>query len=904
MSILKVNYLIKYNGNIQIDKNMSEINKPNRSKEGLTRRHFIMQSALAGGALALPGLLSSNILRSNKTVLNGGLLEKQIITDGWKIKSFPPGKLLAALDLSDATEASEKKEWLPIPIMPAMVHEILLHHKKIEDPVQPFGMEKCYWVSEKDWVYSVTFAVKKTSGESRLIFNGLNGHVKVYLNNEQIANHTDMAIPLVVDVTGHLLARNSLVLHFGKAAPDVKTGVPDPSVRNSGGSYLGPNPMVFTSGVFESVILENTHGNLISEIITGFSVDESLAKGTLVLDVSGRSRLSRVKLQVNLYGPDTKLVSSSTIPVNVSNGNYSGQLVLNVTNPELWWPRGYGEQKLYETEIVLIAEGKPHQKEYRTIGFRRITMPERLHFVVNGVPVLLLGGVWVTPNLLSDVWDKEREEMLFTMAENANFNAFRIWGPSPSEPHQRFYEMADERGFLLWQDFPNLPLGPDKRSIEICVEKATRFIKKVKHHPSVLSWCGGNEAAQWAHEDYNKDFIDHGPWQGLPSAEAVGEVCKKLDPDRYYQPSSPYFGMNPNDPREGNTHGYTNMWFVPGYDYLNFASEDTRIAAPQLNSMKRFMKSEEIFPEGYSTISLHGNKYPFPLTWLPYTSSESWKKTGPVEQFYDAADAASLINRIGIAEGLYYQDTVERQRRGRPATEDGDRRSCGGYIVWKYNDSWPEIYSAKVDYFMEPYHAYYFLKRAYAPVLLSFDIGAFIHLWVVNDSIETVRGTIKIQLYHLELCQFHKEIVTNVTISPGKSAVVVQLDKEGIRAFRKEHILFATLINDNNQVIARANALADIERRLIFPDAKLNIKVENNALVISTDKFARNINLEGDSNGDSFGWFFEDNYFDLLPGEVKTVRIFGKHTKGKISAKAWYSMHSTFIDWQKNLKPV
>jgi hypothetical protein len=403
----------------------------------------------------------------------------------------------------------------------------------------------------------------------------------------------------------------------------------------------------------------------------------------------------------------------------------------------------------------------------------------------------------------------------------------------------------------------------------------------------------------WAHEDYNKDFQDHGPWEGLAAAEEVGAVCKELDPDRYYQPSSPYYGMNPNDPREGNTHGYTNMWFVPGYDYLNFASEDTRIAAPPLHSLKRFMAPEDLWPEGYSTLSLPGNKHPFPKTWLPYTTSESWKKTGPVEQFYDAMDASSLVHRLGMAEALYYQDTVERQRRGRPAEEAGDRRCCGGYIVWKYNDSWPQVYSAKVDFFLEPYHAYYTLRRAYAAVMLSFDIGTFIYLWAVNDGTVPVRGTVKIQLYHLERCEFRKEIVREVTVAPGKSVVVVQLDKAGIRAFRKEHLLFATLTDGSGTVLARANAFADIERRLTFPEAKLDVKVENGLLVITTDKFARTVTLAGDANGDAFGWFFEDNYFDLMPGEKKVVRILGDHAKGRISAKAWYSPHTAAVDWQR-----
>jgi len=67
--------------------------------------------------------------------------------------------------------------------------------------------------------------------------------------------------------------------------------------------------------------------------------------------------------------------------------------------------------------------------------------------------------------------------------------------------------------------------------------------------------------------------------------------------------------------------------------------------------------------------------------------------------------------------------------------------------------------------------------------------------------------------------------------------------------------------------------------------------------VITSDKFVRTVTLEVDANGDPFGWFFEDNYFDLLPGETKTVRILGRHRRGRIAARAWYSPQVTTFDW-------
>jgi hypothetical protein len=818
-------------------------------------------------------------------------LQRREIASGWKVKSIAPCEELAALFLDKAATTPKDEGWLDAGPMPATVHDILLRLGKIEAPWLPYGTEKCYWVGQQDWVYAVRFAVKDPGREARLRFVGIENKVDVYLNSERLASHSSK-LPLVVDVGGRLRSENVLVLHchadFG----------PGEGKRRDQGSYLGPNPSISSVGVFDQVFVEISQGQRLEEVVADAALDETLSQGTVTIDVAGVSQNASVALRMRLLNPDGQCVAENGVPVTVKDGTFQASGELRIDTPRLWWPRGYGEQPLYRAEVTLLVQDQVQEIACRTLGFRRVTMPEPLHFEVNGVPVFLRGGDWVTPNLMSDVWDTARVDRLLDLAENANFNAFRVWGPAEAPP-DAFYEQADARGFLLWQDFTRLPMRSDSKSIATCTEKARAMIKRLKHHPAVLCWCGCNEAAQWAHEDYNKDFTDHGPWGGLAAAEAVGAVCKELDPTRYYQPSSPYFGMNPNDPREGNTHGYTNMWFVPGYDYLNFASEDTRISAPVLHSLQQFMTPDDLWPEGYSTLYLHGNRRPFPESWMPYTCAESWKKTGPVEQFYDATDAAGLVFRLGMAESLYYQDTIERQRRGRPATEQSDRRCCGGYLVWKYNDSWPQVYSAKVDYFLEPKHVYYALRRAYAPLILSFDFDTYLYLWLINDTREPVTGTVKIQLYHLEQSEFRKEIVQEVTVPPGKSNVVVRLDQAGIRAFRKEHILFATLTDNSGQVLARANAFADIERRLAFPEAKLDVQVEEGVLVVTSDKFARCVTLAGDADGNAFGWFFEDNYFDMLPGETKVVRILGRHAEGRITAKPWYSPHGAAVPWKR-----
>lgn len=829
------------------------------------------------------------------------------LSAGWRLKSLAPGGEIPVALLTEAA-TGQGADWLSVNQMPRMVHEVLLDHKQIEAPWLPGKAAACAWVAERDWVYATRFTAPDPASPTYLRFDGLDTIVAIWLNGQKVATTQNMFVSHRIPVTGQLQKENTLVLHFRSVLAPVN-GKLEPLRKFEGRlvrrsdqnylNYLGPDPFLSRVGVFDRITLESTGGTEITETLVGASLDESLAQGTLSVDTRGVLSAETAQVSARLIDPAGQVIDTQSVPAGtVQAGQFTARLNLTVARPHLWWPRGYGDQPRYTAEVSLVLDGREHQVVRKKVGFRRITQSSPLHFVVNNVPVRLWGGCWVTPDCHTAVWDAARADRLFALAENAHFNAFRVWGVV-EPPRDEFYELADARGFLVWQDFPSLPLGPDPANRAQSLADAEFMLKRLQHHPSILSWCGGNENALWHHPEYNGKLEDRGPWPGQATAEAVGELCRRLDPDRYFQPTSPYGGIDPNDPQQINTHGYTNLWYVPGYDYLNFASEDTRIAAPVLATVKRMMHPAEVWPAGYSALFQPGTVYPFPPEWLKYTTSYSWKKTGPIEQYYDATDAASLVHRLGMAESQYYTETVERQRRGRAADDPNDRRRCGGYLVWKFNDSWPQIYSGKVDYFLEPYHSYYGLRRAFAPVMLSVEIGPYVWVWAVNDSPAPVSGTISIELFHLEQNQVRKTITRPVQLTPGRSQVVVRLDQAGIGSFRREHILSATLTAGDGRELARTVALADIERNVAFPAAKLQLRpCPDGSLELTTDKFARSIELSGDDAGDEFGWFFDDNYFDLLPGETKVVRMLGNHRAGRISARPWYSPHSTTLDWR------
>jgi len=748
-------------------------------------------------------------------------MERLILNNGWKLRQAEPAERLEALDTKGLTASS----WLEIGDMPSMVHTILEKKGIIKTPWLPGQAKECLWVAEKDWVYSNDFNVENIPIAAALCFGGLDTIVDIWLNGNKIASHSSMYVPLRLDISGLLKNKNNWTLHFksvfdlssGKAVP-VTCVDSDPfkPVRRSKCNYtdyLGPHPYFSKVGVFGEIALEMGDGSRLDPVVANVFLSDDFRMGRIDTSISGFTRGTGFSCNSTIINPAGKVVASHQQPLE--SGVIAYRISPEITDPELWWPRGYGSQPLYKLATTLVdPSGAIVQTETRTIGFRKVTMPKPLHFTVNGKPVRLWGGNWVCPNWDTAVWDHDRAAVFFDTAEEANFNVMRVWG-EPESPADDFYEMADARGFMIWQDFTDLPFKADDTSVGVCKNEALHLIMRLKHHACIFLWNGGNEESLWNEAQFGGPG---GEWPGKHAAEhSVAFACAELDPQRPYIPNSPYYGIDSNDPKNWNTHGYTNIWYIPGYDYLNFATEDTRIAPPDVKSLKRFFDPEHLWPKGYSSVWKPGTRYPWPVSWNNYTGALAEKKTGPVEEFYDAESPEELVYRLGMAEAKYYRETIERQRRGRAADDPSSERFCGGYLVWKLNDSWPQMYSSKVDFFQEPLIPYYPIKRSFAPVLVSIEVGVYINVWVVNDTPEAVAGEVEVILFHIEKNAVAKTLRVPCRVEPDKSESLVRLDQAGIGSFFREHVILARLIAPDGTEIARNVALMDIERRLAFP---------------------------------------------------------------------------------------
>jgi hypothetical protein len=829
------------------------------------RRRLATRSILAVALFAHATLQVSSAERS-----------RILVREGWFVKqldSDTPDVSALALELE-----SPGSEWLAAP-MPAQVHDVLLAHGRISDPRIGRNASASAWVGEKDWAYGCRFSSPATNeAPVWLRFAGLDTLATAHLNGKSIGQFNNMYREYAVDVREHLVPAgktNTLILVFSsplrfvdqvKATAD-RSGIPAShylrKCHSDFGSYLGARPHSVKVGIFRDVEIDVAGSAWLEDVWvrTQLTPDYRHAKFLARIETGGNP----ATIAWTLQGPD-----GSTVAKGSSNSASDGaEISAELDTPKLWWPSTHGRPELYRLNVELLDGTNRLDHRSVLVGIREIrpvlkdpvTGEPRFRFDINGQRIFLRGADLAPIEGLSHCWNQERALRLLDRMQQARMNVLRIWGEG-NIPPQDFYDECDRRGILVWQDFMfgyGLHPGGDPEFDENCRLEIEQMVRSLRNHPSILLWVGGNENHMgWDFAHGTKPTAGTGVFDRI-----MPDVCQRLDPTRLFHPSSPYGGRVPNWPLEGDWHDYTTLTFAPLASVPTYASEVGRVSAPSLSSMRRFLSDEELWPQGFDPAIRRPGQPAWPEMWQYRSVGGSWDKVGPVEHYCDPKSAEDLIRVLGTAHGEYLRDRVERERRGTPdGSPDGNRR-CWGNMVWRLNDSWPIIYWSVIDYYLEPKIPYYFLRRSYDPVLVSFErTPDRIAAWVVNDSPEPIQGELQVTR---ETCDGNVKgtLTTQVALEPGMSRRVLDLTDLGPISLRSEFLRARFLDRE-------ATLLLIGERYLHLPNSKLSVEFNETSVEITADKFVRQVCLELPG---VTGAVFEDNFFDLPPGGKRTVRI-------------------------------
>ncbi len=813
----------------------------------------------------------------------------------WQLKDFEPGEGVAAQVFAPDYNT---RDWLAAQV-PGEVHSSLLAAGLIPDPFYGTNVEQVQWVERREWWYRHSFDVTlpRSGPHSRdlLTFEGLDTYATIYLNGIELGRHQNMFRPAVFNVTSRL--NYGETNHLAVRLDPPYLYVEGKSIPGQWGDYNANQrvfvrktqshfswdwaPRLVNLGLWQPVKLER------------FESARLRPPYLQTLEAVPQQAIARLEVEVENWVPRVDFMVKATVSRSgvlvefeapVMDGKANG--LFTVINPALWWPNGYGDPALYELEITLwqgqtLLDTFTDRVGFRTIGLDRSPDPDEpgtefFTFVVNGVPVFAKGANWIPADLLNGRIDRNRYEELLRLLVDAHGNMLRVWGGGQYEP-DAFYHLADEMGILIWQDFMfacGLYPDFDPAFVEEVRQEAEYQVRRLRNRPSLAVWVGNNEndwvedSTRWQEpgHDFPGKYLYH---QLLP------EITARLDSSRPYWPSSPYGGNDHNGEQAGDAHNWSvwhgnvalrrfgeepqRDWSPQGVSYRHYGRDLSRFASefgihalPVLETVRRNVPESELY---------------FGSPGLLFRNKDNPKDKGNMLMQAHTGLPRDLTEYIDFsmitqAEGLKFG--IEHFRRR--------MFHCSGTLVWQWNDCWPGLTWAVLDYYNFPKAGYFFVKRAYSPVLASFreEPGGGVSLWLTNDSLASVSEALTWTHATFEGDILHMETV-EAKISPNSSQQIAVISPELLgQGDRRREFLW---VSGNSRLdIANRHFFAEI-KDLVREIPAIEVKWEqdgNSWLAhLSSTGFAYFVHLFLPQEGTRYS----DNWLDLFPGEARTIRI-------------------------------
>ena len=845
-------------------------------------------------------------------------MESISLNGRWALVGFRPGegkKRGAHLPELEGRGAGEPKVWpndsLDVPAeVPGDVHLDLARAGTIEEPLVGLNAKGLRWIEDREWWFRRTFTVPgdRVGRHAELLFEGLDYEADIFLNGERVGRHLNAFVPCRIDVSDRVRPGENLLcvrLECGARqgrARRVKKYLGGWSLASRSCLLRKPQftfgwdwaPKLLTCGIWRPASLELHEGASIRDVQVRTAIEpvprESGAEGwgrraagadlAFSVEVESFFEVTRpMALRVTVANEE-KQVERFEAAVDPGPGRIDG--TVHLEKPLLWYPRPMGEQHLYTVVVDLMdGENVLDHRLFKT-GLRRVRLlqeplhsspepPERgqtFTLEVNGARVFACGANWVPADSVLARVDGDRYGTLLEAAADAHFNMLRIWGGGIYED-EAFYDLCDAYGILVWQDFMfSCALYPDDDPEFVAQVRgeAEAVVRRLRNHPSLALWCGNNECDM----GYRLNW-----WSGAKAFhgesiyhELLPEVCGRLDPDRPYWPSSPYGDpADPNGPEEGDQHPWEVSISAPTLeeraDYRRyervggrFVSEYGMLAPPALESLRQGLGDDEAKPGG-RVWTFHTNPYAKGVqeARLDLFCGE---KAGRLE-----LGRRVLLEQIIQAEGL--RTAIEHFRRR--------KFTCSGSLFWMFNDCWPAVSWSVIDYYGRRKPAYYAVKRAYQPILVSIrDDRTHLSLWVVNDTLEPLEGRLEHGLMNLSSPHDADVLTDPVRVAPNSAAAITTVP---VPTSALEWKFYFARLQVKGAYIAQNRFLFTTFKGARWPEVTPYWTLEavdglDHTIKVGAACYAWAVRLDLPE-----GVLPEDNYFDLFPGDEKSVRLKG-----------------------------
>jgi len=480
---------------------------------------------------------------------------------------------------------------------------------------------------------------------------------------------------------------------------------------------------------------------------------------------------------------------------------------------------------------------------------------------VNGVRIACRGGNWGMDDSRKRV-SGERLEPYFRLHRDANLNIIRNWVGQNTE--EVFYDLADEYGLLVWNDFwestQNYNIEPEDP--QLFLDNARDTILRFRNHPSIAVWCGRNE--------------------GVPQPiinEGLAELVRLLDGTRYYSPSSNQIELQNSGP-----YKYTDPTLY--YTTLNhgFSVETGTPSFSTLESFRAWIPKEDEWPISddwaYHDWHQSGNG-----DMAPFMAEMEAEFGAPVslEDFERKAQMLDYVDHRAIFEGMNAHLWAPNSAR----------------MLWMTQPAWPSNTWQILTSDYDTQSSFYAVKKACEPVHVQLDLSNY-DVQIINttrDGLIGLRVSAKVFALDNRLL-FQKEEKKDAEANSASG--VYRLDLAPLLGTDDVAIVNLELRNASGQVISRnlywlgpnSAAYRRLNRLAVVPvdvaakstrdgdNMRIHVVLQNRGTVVALQNKLTLLSANGSSR--ILPVYYSDNYLSLLPGETRELEI--EFPAGKESA--------------------
>ncbi|WP_337032123.1 beta-mannosidase [Paenibacillus illinoisensis] len=805
-------------------------------------------------------------------------------------------------------KACEDQEWLPAQV-PGCVHTDLLKLDKIPDPFYGTNEKEIQWIDKKDWEYRTVFDINEdllSQEHLEIVFDGLDTYADVYVNDQHVLSADNMFRVWNVDVKSIVKASgNVLRIRFRSPIQEdlpklEKLGYALPASNDqSDVGGLGDKrvsifarkapyhygwdwgPRFVTSGIWREARLEGWSEVKINDVfIRQNEVTASAASLTAIVEIETFNPIETI-IRIGTDGQTWEQAAS------LQAGVQTIEIPVSINEPKLWWSRGLGDPHMYSfvTE-VLNGEQVLADSTVKT-GLRSIRLVRdkdeagaSFYFELNGVDVFAKGANHIPNDSFITEITAERYRHEIVSAAESNMNMLRVWGGGIYE-EDVFYELCDEYGLLVWQDFMfACSMYPgDEAFLNSVRHEAIDNVKRLRNHPSIVLWCGNNEIdSAWAHyiedggwgwkKDYNAEQREK-IWADYEAIfhELLPEVVEAYAPGVDYWPSSPLVSLTGDEKQhanpstsEGDIH-YWGVWHsVEPFENYNvyvgrFMSEYGFQSFPEYKSVRKYAEEEDLALESEVMLAHQKNG-----------AGNRLIKQYMDMYMHEPKDFPSFLYMSQVLQAEAMKTAIEAHRRRKPY--------CMGTLYWQMNDCWPVASWAGMDYFGNWKALQYYAKRSFSDVLVSVD-GTNedrTDVYLISDQLQPVEGQLQVQLIGFDGTVYREEEHA-VSLESNSGKQVLTLNNADWLQGRD---VAATLL----RLELKQKGHADIVQEHYFaPSKDLGLKQaaiqvtevqesDGSYVVLESDTLAKQVWISTEAEG-----VFSDNFFDLIPGIPVKVKF-------------------------------